>query len=187
MLYSRAHSLPYSPFYFRYRAISISSLLFKSSRHVTCLGTKSPSHSAMSSYPSSTCATDGSSKRYFHHLLLKHRLILSIAYLIYHLYHRSSPLTQISSSSSPQKASISKTDASFSNHNGTLHSSLSISTSNNDRELAASRIADYLGDPSASHVQPQHVSPQETVRILAKKISYLSAFDQYNSGSKRNK
>ncbi|PMD26306.1 hypothetical protein NA56DRAFT_698477 [Hyaloscypha hepaticicola] len=45
------------------------------------------------------------------------------------------------------------------------------------RELTASRLAEYLEDPTASHVQPQHISTQKSLHILSEKKSNIKSLD----------
>ncbi|KAE9367135.1 hypothetical protein N431DRAFT_445806 [Stipitochalara longipes BDJ] len=52
-------------------------------------------------------------------------------------------------------------------------------------ELSVSRTADYLEDPAVSHVHPQHVSSQQSLRILAKKKSHIKALDDILSSNKK--
>jgi hypothetical protein len=51
-------------------------------------------------------------------------------------------------------------------------------------ELSASRIADYLKNPAASHVQPQHVSVHVSLHILSKKKSHIQALENVLSNNK---
>jgi hypothetical protein len=53
------------------------------------------------------------------------------------------------------------------------------------KELSASRIADYLKDPATSHVQPQHISSKESLRILSKKKADITALDAILNNNKQ--
>jgi hypothetical protein len=50
--------------------------------------------------------------------------------------------------------------------------------------LSTSRIVDYLEGPTASHIQRQHVSSEESKRILTEKMDLLKAVDNALSGKK---
>ncbi|PMD34911.1 hypothetical protein L207DRAFT_570525 [Hyaloscypha variabilis F] len=50
------------------------------------------------------------------------------------------------------------------------------------RTLSTSRIEDYLQNPTTSHVEPRHTSPQTSARIRAETISGLKAVDRTLSG-----
>jgi hypothetical protein len=52
------------------------------------------------------------------------------------------------------------------------------------RSLSTSRIAGYLEGPTASHIHRQHVSSEESKRILTEKIALLKALDNTLSGNK---
>jgi hypothetical protein len=53
----------------------------------------------------------------------------------------------------------------------------STSTSIDQQELSTSRITDYLRDPTASHIEPQHVSAHASLHILSKKKSHIKAIE----------
>jgi hypothetical protein len=51
--------------------------------------------------------------------------------------------------------------------------------------LSTSRIADYLEGPTTSHIHRQHVSSEESKRILTEKMDLLKAVDNALSGNKQ--
>ena len=61
---------------------------------------------------------------------------------------------------------------------------VSSAPSSSNLNLSASRVANYLEDPTTSHVQPRHISPQASTNIHFQTISYLLAVDTLLSGGK---
>ncbi|KAE9372813.1 hypothetical protein N431DRAFT_439818 [Stipitochalara longipes BDJ] len=51
--------------------------------------------------------------------------------------------------------------------------------------MSISRIVDYLEDPTASHVQLQHFTPQESTRINTEKKSFLKSIDNTLNDNKK--
>ena len=128
--------------------------------------------SSMSSYPSLACSTSGSVKR---HVVL----LLYINLVWKFLIQRISRVTHLSSKTPSSDVSIYIPDSPEPNQSRscfTLPSSTS--TSVDQHSLSASRIADYLKDPTASHVKPRHFSARESERILVQRISYIQAVDK---------
>jgi hypothetical protein len=52
-------------------------------------------------------------------------------------------------------------------------------------QLSTSRIADYLENPTASHVQMQHSSSQQSIQVLAKKKSCIQELDAILSNNEK--
>jgi hypothetical protein len=128
--------------------------------------------SSMSSYPSLACSTSGSVKRHVV-LLFPFNLVTKV------LIQRLSPVTHLSSKTPSSDLSTYIPESPEPNQSRSYYSpSSSTSTSVDQRNLSASRIVDYLKDPTASHVKPRHSSPEESGRILAQHISYIQAVDK---------
>jgi hypothetical protein len=90
-------------------------------------------------------------------------------------------------STTNHESSISKPEAfgkTLEHNQGDLHKCSSISTFEYHK-LSASRITDYIKDPDTSHVGIQHVTPQESFRILAKKKSYIHNLNDVLSNNKK--
>lgn len=128
--------------------------------------------SSMSSYPSLACSTSGSVKRHVV-LLLPLNLVAKV------LIQRLSPVTHLTSKTPSTDLSvyISKSPEPYQSRSCYSPSS-STSTFVDQHGLSASRIADYLKDPTASHVKPRHFPARESERILAQRVSYIQAVDK---------
>lgn len=127
-----------------------------------------PFYLTMSSYPSSTYANNGSVKRFISSYLptLSYHVHFRISLPGFPLSrtYRSSPLTELSSISPSYESSTPKAGATESDH-GTSHILSSSSAAGDQQNLSASRITNYLEDPTTSHVEPRHISPRDSARI----------------------
>jgi hypothetical protein len=126
----------------------------------------------MSSYPVLACSTSGAVKRHVV-LLLPFNLVAKA------LIQRLSRVTHLFSKIPSSDLSTYIPESAEPNQSRSWNcSSSSTSASVDQRSLSASRIVDYLKDPTASHVKPRHFCPRESERILAQHISYIQAVDK---------
>jgi len=105
--------------------------------------------------------------------------VVTINHIHFHYFGDNLSIFLITSNSIPpsQESSTSKPTSSQLKFNPSRKPSSPTPTFFNEYALSATRIADYLKDPTSSHVQPRHFHPEESLRMHTKTINSLREID----------
>lgn len=129
----------------------------------------------MSSHPLSTCATNGSAKRY---------AVTLTSNVFLHLLSSNTEMSILTYQRTSQSLQSSTFTGKMSPYNSEELSDATFSSSE-DPQLLSSRLADYLEHPTASHVQPRHNSAEESKRLLHDNITHLRGIEKSLRGNNK--